>query len=146
MWDFGRDRHFREPELRFCRRGANGRGNDSGHLLQSLKGRRLLHPRHSNHCLRICILGVQNLTSITIPCSVKEIGKDAFHLCSGLVSAVVAGPVSSIEDSAFNRCVNLSSVTIPDTVSFIGEFAFYDCFTGFNCNSKLSLLNWEVCI
>ena len=40
--------------------------------------------------------------------------------------AVPSG-VTSIEDSAFNRCASLTGVTIPDSVASIGDYAFSNC-------------------
>jgi len=47
--------------------------------------------------------------------------------CSSLTNVTIPNSVTSIRDSAFERCRGLTSVTIPDSVTSIGEKAFYDC-------------------
>ena len=71
----GSDWHLRESE--FCFRGwsIDGQGNDTDHLLQSLKVRGLLHSEHSDHRLHCLFLWVWQIASITIPDSVKETEK-----------------------------------------------------------------------
>ena len=67
------------------------------------------------------------LTSITIPNSVTSIGNAAFHSCSGLTSVTIGSSVTSIDKYAFAYCSGLTSVTIGSSVNSIGECAFYDC-------------------
>ena len=67
-----------------------------------------------------------NVTSITIPNSVTEIGYQAFTGCSKLTSIEIPNSVTSIGESAFRGCKNLASIIIPNSVTSIGESAFYD--------------------
>lgn len=67
------------------------------------------------------------ITSVTIPDSVKGIGKSAFYGCSGLTSVTIPGSVKMIGDWAFRECGGLISVSIPDGVTEIGEYAFFYC-------------------
>ena len=69
----------------------------------------------------------KSLTSLTIPDSVSEIGHLAFLKCSGLTSVTIPDSVSEIGHFAFLKCSSLTSVTIPDSVTKIGDYAFYDC-------------------
>ena len=69
-----------------------------------------------------------NLTSITIPSSVKSIGTQAFHGCTGLTGKlVIPNSVTSIGGNAFSGCAGLTAVTIGDGVTSIGIEAFKDC-------------------
>ena len=67
-----------------------------------------------------------NLTSISIPKSVKSIEIRAFWEC-GLTSVTLPNSVTSIEASAFSGCTALTSVTIPNSVTSIGKSAFLGC-------------------
>lgn len=75
--------------------------------------------------------GIKNLTSITIPETVTEIGNNAFRE-SGLTSIVIPKDVKRIGSSAFQNCENLAGVTLTpnDTNGFngeIGSYAFSGC-------------------
>lgn len=67
------------------------------------------------------------LVSITLPNSVKSIGKGAFELSSSLRSVTIGDSVTSIGDIAFDGCRSLRSVTIPKSVTNMGESAFSYC-------------------
>ena len=69
----------------------------------------------------------KRLVSITIPSSVKKIGKKAFLGCSSLKSITIPSSVEEIEEQAFLGCSSLESVTIPPSVKEIGRYAFQDC-------------------
>ena len=68
-----------------------------------------------------------NLSEITIPNSVTNIGSSAFTSCSGLTSIVIPNGVTSIGDDAFSNCYGLTEVTIPNGVTSIGSSAFGAC-------------------
>ena len=71
--------------------------------------------------------GCSSLTSITIPDSVRSIGKYAFVACRSLTSITIPNRVSTIGEYAFSECSSLQSITIPDGVALIGEGAFRYC-------------------
>ena len=90
-----------------------------------------------------------NVSSVTLPSTVKKIGNYAFCGCSALkdisitknietigasafsgCSSITAVDISSLTEIAsctFYGCSSLTSVVIPDTVKKIGDYAFVDC-------------------
>lgn len=71
--------------------------------------------------------GCSSLKSVVIPDSVTSIGEGAFYRCTALATATVSNSVSRISYGTFMSCENLISVTIPNSVKSIGEKAFYNC-------------------
>lgn len=67
-----------------------------------------------------------NITSITLPARLKEIGEAAFDGCS-FTSVTLPEGVKSIGRAAFRNCKSLESINIPESVESIGESAFYEC-------------------
>jgi hypothetical protein len=67
------------------------------------------------------------LTNINIPNSVTSIGSKAFANCTGLTNINIPNSVNSIGNEAFSRCSKLTNVIIPDSVTSIGYEAFADC-------------------
>ena len=66
------------------------------------------------------------ITSVTIPNSVRDIGEMAFASCSKLTDVKIGDSVTSIGDYAFSYCYALEKVTIPKSVTSIGKKAFED--------------------
>ena len=66
-----------------------------------------------------------DLTSVTIPASVKEIGKDAFKYCTALSSVSLSNGLKTIGYRSFFNCNALTSISIPSTVTSIDYQAFY---------------------
>ena len=95
--------------------------------------------------------GCSDLTSISIPESVTNIGDEALYgtawyenqpdgivyigkilyaykgTMDGLTSIEVKEETVSISDRAFNNCFRLTSITIPNSIVSIGNEAFYNC-------------------
>lgn len=71
--------------------------------------------------------GCQNLTSVTLPSTVKELGEYAFNYCTSLKSVNLPEELTTIGPRAFRICHSLTSMEIPATVTTIGESAFYEC-------------------
>lgn len=69
------------------------------------------------------------LYSITIPNTVKTIGKGAFQHCEHLRKVDMPNSIVSIEENAFYYCEGLESIKIPNSVEYIGEAAFKGCYT-----------------
>ena len=68
-----------------------------------------------------------NLANISIPNSVIYIGEGAFECCYNLKEIDIPNGVTKIHDSTFFRCTSLMNVTIPDSVLIIEDNAFCEC-------------------
>ncbi len=66
-------------------------------------------------------------SAVSIPTSVKHIGKEAFAGHTELVKIEIPGYVESIDYNAFSGCSSLETVAVPDTVRTIGNGAFSGC-------------------
>ena len=64
------------------------------------------------------------LTSVTIPDSVKYIFDRAFSNCTSLETVTIPNSVTDIYSRAFYNCTSLKEVTIPASVTDIGDEAF----------------------
>ena len=58
--------------------------------------------------------GCMNLTSITIPDTITNIGKRAFSGCNGLTTITIPDRVISIGEYAFSGCKGITSIIIPN--------------------------------
>lgn len=54
----------------------------------------------------------KNLTSVTIPNTVKTIGMKAFGMCPKLTSVTLGSSVTTIDESAFDRSTNLARIEV----------------------------------
>ena len=66
----------------------------------------------------------RNLTSVTIPNSVTNIGISTFENCTNLCDLTLGNSVTTIGERAFANCFELTSLTIPSSVTSIGRDAF----------------------
>lgn len=71
--------------------------------------------------------GFTRLESITIPDSVRAIGKSAFEGCCSLSYVNLPKNLLLIADRAFRGCISLEEIKFPNTLELIGEGAFEDC-------------------
>ncbi len=69
----------------------------------------------------------RQLTSVSIPNTVKSIGSQAFIFCTSLTDVNIPYGVTSIEKSTFFACGSLKRITIPNSVKSIDDWAFGDC-------------------
>ncbi len=68
-----------------------------------------------------------DITSVTIPSTVKAIGVGAFRNCAKLTAVVIPSGVTAIRNLTFAGCTALASVTIPASVTAIDNMAFENC-------------------
>ena len=69
----------------------------------------------------------KNLASVTLPESLTTVGNYAFNDCRLLKAIKIPSKVTAIPCYCFNACSSLESVTIPEGVTTIGSFAFQSC-------------------
>ena len=67
------------------------------------------------------------MAKINVPETVKQIGSNAFHKCTGITSITIPGNVTEIDNGAFSNCEGLTSISISDGVTKIGSWAFAGC-------------------
>lgn len=63
--------------------------------------------------------------SVTVPGSVKTIGKEAFSKCHYLKSVVMEEGVTDIEENAFSQCGDLEDIIIPESVTDIESYLVF---------------------
>lgn len=69
----------------------------------------------------------QNLTEVTLPEGLSEIGESAFMDCGSLTTVQIPETVAQIDRAAFAGCSALASISLPETVSTVMEEAFTGC-------------------
>ena len=85
----------------------------------------------------------RNITTLTMPASVTEIGALAFYECESLQSVEIPQNVTKIKEWAFAYCKRLREVTLPRNVTHIGEMAFAQCenITSIHVGDKLQKID-----
>lgn len=68
-----------------------------------------------------------NLTSVSIPNTVKVIEEHAFSNCPKLTSVKIPSGVTTSGVWAFAYCSALTEVSLPNSVKKLGMYAFYEC-------------------
>lgn len=71
--------------------------------------------------------GCKNLTSVEIPNSVVNIRKSIFEGCNSLAEVVLPVNLTEIPSAVFSKCSKPKSIVIPPTVKEIGNSAFNKC-------------------
>jgi len=73
-------------------------------------------------------LNCDSLSTITLPNSIKEIGRGAFYDCDTLQSITLSTSIKAIAEQTFHHCNSLKSIKIPEGVTEIGYDAFSFCY------------------
>ncbi|MGM9651765.1 MAG: leucine-rich repeat domain-containing protein, partial [Faecousia sp.] len=68
-----------------------------------------------------------DITGVTIPSGVQEIGSYAFYECEALTAADIPGSAALIGDNAFSGCTALKSLALHEGLKTLGYSAFRDC-------------------
>ena len=71
--------------------------------------------------------GCLSLKKITIPDSVTKLGKGCFMSCNAMKSVIFGKSVTEIPENCFHSCTSLCDVIFPDSITAIGDNAFYSC-------------------
>jgi hypothetical protein len=71
--------------------------------------------------------GCSDITSITLPDTIKYIQKGAFNGCVSMQSINLPEGLTYIGKAAFQMCTSLTQIDLPDSVTYIGAFAFNHC-------------------
>ena len=67
------------------------------------------------------------LRAVTIPATVKLIGKSAFEGCANLATVQILGAIDEMGESAFKDCGNLTTVVMMDAIADMGDSVFENC-------------------
>lgn len=67
------------------------------------------------------------ITSVSIPSTVKKIGYRVFRNCTALKSVSISKGMEAIYPYAFQGCSSLSEIKLPEGLLAIGELAFEGC-------------------
>lgn len=69
----------------------------------------------------------KNITSVTLPNTIKKIGSYAFYDCTNLTSITIPDSVTSIGGWAFMNCNTLITITIGEGLQTLSDNAFSGC-------------------
>lgn len=67
-----------------------------------------------------------NITSFSIPNTIKTIGSIAFKRCTKIENLVIPNSVTEIEDEAFSECSMLKTIILPNTLTILNDGLFED--------------------
>lgn len=67
------------------------------------------------------------IQTVTLPETIREIGKEAFYWCVNLEEINIPERVKAINDGTFILCRNLKSIHLHNDIEYIGASAFSDC-------------------
>ena len=65
-----------------------------------------------------------DITGVTLPSSLRKIGKYAFSCCNSVSSITIPDNVIYIGEGAFFKCENLKNIIVPEGITSIADYAF----------------------
>ncbi len=68
-----------------------------------------------------------SLRNVTLSRSIRQIEDGTFYLCTSLTSIKIPEGVTHIDMAAFRECTSLTDIILPQTLEYIQEEAFLDC-------------------
>ena len=73
-----------------------------------------------------CFFAHEEITAVSFPESLKEIGVQAFGMCKGISELILPDSVTEIESLAFRDCTGLRRIVLPANLKTLktGVFAF----------------------
>ena len=69
----------------------------------------------------------QNVTNITLPNSVIELGEGCFSGCTRLKTVTLPKKITKLPNACFVGCYNLESLTLPEGITELGDGCFNIC-------------------
>lgn len=74
-----------------------------------------------------CFFHCWQLTDVTLPNSIKDLGQESFGWCNALKTINIPEGVTVLPDGIFNCCQDLSTIELPRGLKTIGKEAFNSC-------------------
>lgn len=73
------------------------------------------------------VIDLKTLKKVTLPSTLKKIGKKSFYGCSQLEEINLPEGLQTIGEESFYGCKSLTNISLPSTIKVIEKFAFSDC-------------------
>ncbi len=87
--------------------------------------------------------GLQGITSLTLPSTLKKIGWDAFS-GTGITELELPDGLTTIEPRAFYNCKSLTTVRMPSSVDCVSRSSFEKCNLAKENDGSLYVGNWLI--
>lgn len=77
--------------------------------------------------MSLCFSGCENIEKISIPNSIKAMGRWIFYGCKKLREINISNRVAKLEENTFFGCENLERIYIPNSVTEFDSKIFTNC-------------------
>jgi len=101
--------------------------NINGYAFNHSKLTNITIPNSVTNIQRNAFHNCTNLNSIILPDSLIELGNGAFINCTNLKSVNIPSKITEVSSWTFGYCSSLQSMDIPMNITTIGDYAFYLC-------------------